>query len=233
MISSKELSKINPITNEITALWDTENVIPCCKEFPSHLVNYLKTLGRPTKLKAVARWNIENLQEFQEEIDESGFLMIQNPSGKKNSSDKKIQDEIMKNLRETLSISHLVLITGDIDYLGLLKTVPDTEIILICNPFTLASEYKEEGFQIVPYFELCSCENAKKLENKWKSPNLNTWLVDLFIKFFKDPTVSNTLSSIGKNIREVIRPSVGDLDWKKTRFTKMKDIAEETGIDIS
>ncbi|MCE7735747.1 MAG: NYN domain-containing protein [Candidatus Heimdallarchaeota archaeon] len=234
MISSKEITPLNPIQDKASSLWDAENLIPCCPILPSNIVDFIKSLGRPIKLKAIARWDLPHLKNIQGNISNAGYKLIQNSSEEEDSSDEIIKKEIIANLRETLNLSYLILITSDGGYLNILEMVPDTEIILICNPFITSSDYEGTGIKIIPYFTLCNCEIACALLFKWRlRTDLDNVLLELFKKYYDEDHVINTLSVIGRKIRETLRPIIGELDWSESKFKKMKDISEELSLNVN
>lgn len=148
--------------------WDVQNV-RISPEKIKLLNQWLNQKGQIVLKKAYAYWRKEN-EKLEKLIYRSGFEPINIPSARKNAVDKKIIQDCQLETLNNPGIEIIILMTGDKDYLGLIKNLKSQgKIVIILAHHNVQITLKNQADQFYNIDDLFKIEKLNLLPNQTNS----------------------------------------------------------------
>ena len=121
------------MANQVGIYWDLQNVHPSIEQVRSAYC-FAQKFGRLTLKNVYAHWRHES-PKIENIFDELGFNSPNAPAGKgkKNNADKKLIKDCRQDVRNNPKISTVFLVSGDKDYIHLVRDLKalGIQVILI------------------------------------------------------------------------------------------------------
>ncbi|WP_017715202.1 NYN domain-containing protein [Kamptonema formosum] len=99
----------------ISIYWDCEN-IKATPDQAKRLMNFANSRGCAGTQRAYAKWRLAS-QKFEKVLSDLGFDCIDVPDSAKNSVDKKLMADCQSEVEKNPSLTAVILVTGDGDYI--------------------------------------------------------------------------------------------------------------------
>jgi uncharacterized LabA/DUF88 family protein len=184
-------------SSKIAIFIDVENLTQWVKEDdPENLLSELSSTGQIIVRRAYGNWTNQNLQNFQGNLNRSGFELIHNyhPISGKNSSDIQLTIDVMEYALRLSDVDWFVLATGDSDFSPLFRRLREIgkEVIGV-GPRSALSESVKTSCSRYVYTDITQETIKLALDDAID-------LVEKALKTFEEPAPYSSLKNVMINI---------------------------------